>query len=167
MRIVALVVALVACVHAGLWALSEKKVSAPDIDGLLASMSYAPFQGATHADQAQTSVAQIRSDMRMLRAIPAQSEPIPRPGGVELVPPIAAEFGVKVTAGAWLDTNTERNEREIRSVIELARRNSNVARPSWSATSDRIRGEIVAARQRDADARRERADRGRPHCLPS
>jgi len=66
MRIVALVVALVSCVHAGLWALSEKKVSAPDIDGLVASMSYAPFQGATHADQAQTSVAQIRSDMRML-----------------------------------------------------------------------------------------------------
>ena len=34
-------------------------------------------------------------------------------GGVELVPPVAAEFGLKVTAGAWLDTNQQRNEREI------------------------------------------------------
>jgi len=126
MRIVALVVALVSCVHAGLWALSEKKVSAPDIDGLVASMSYAPFQGATHADQAQTSVAQIRSDMRMLSRHTRAVRTYSSTGGVELVPPIAAEFGVKVTAGAWLDTNTERNEREIRSVIELARRNSNV-----------------------------------------
>jgi exo-beta-1,3-glucanase (GH17 family)/cellulose synthase/poly-beta-1,6-N-acetylglucosamine synthase-like glycosyltransferase len=126
MRIVALVVALVACVHAGLWAFSERKVSAPDIDGPLASMSYAPFAGATHADEAKTSVAQIRSDLRMLarhtRAIRTYSST----GGVELVPPVAAEFGLKVTAGAWLDTNTARNEREMRSVIELARRNSNV-----------------------------------------
>ena len=126
MRIVALVVALVACVHAGLWAISEKKVSAPDIDGPLASMSYAPFAGATHADEAKTSVAQIRSDLQLLsrhtRAIRTYSST----GGVELVPPVAAEFGLKVTAGAWLDTNTSRNEREMRSVIELARRNPNV-----------------------------------------
>jgi glucan 1,3-beta-glucosidase len=126
MRIVALVVALVACVHAGLWALSEKKVSAPDIDGPVASMSYAPFQGATHADEAKTSVAQIRSDLRMLarhtRAVRLYSST----GGVDLVPPVAAEVGLKVTAGAWLDTNQQRNEREIRAAIELARRNSNV-----------------------------------------
>lgn len=126
MRLVAVVVALVACVHAGLWALSEKRIPAPDIEGLVASMSYAPFQGATHADQARTSVAQIRSDLRLLaqhtRAIRIYSST----GGVELVPPVAAEFGLKVTAGAWLDTNKQRNEREVRAAIELARRNSNV-----------------------------------------
>ena len=33
--------------------------------------------------------------------------------GAELVPPIAAEFGLKVTVGAWIDKNAERNEREI------------------------------------------------------
>ena len=126
MRIVALVVALVACVNAGLWALSEKRISAPDIDGPLASMSYAPFQGATHADQAQTSVAQIRSDLRMLARHTHAVRTYSSTGGVELVPPVAAEAGLKVTIGAWLDTNAQRNEREIRSVIELARRNSNV-----------------------------------------
>lgn len=126
MRLVAVVVALVACMHAGLWALSEKRIPAPDIEGPVASMSYAPFQGATHADQAKTSIAQIRSDLRMLaqhtRAVRIYSST----GGVELVPPIAAEFGLRVTAGAWLDTNKERNEREIRAVIELAKRNPNV-----------------------------------------
>jgi exo-beta-1,3-glucanase (GH17 family)/cellulose synthase/poly-beta-1,6-N-acetylglucosamine synthase-like glycosyltransferase len=126
MRIVALVVALVACVHAGLWAFSEKRISAPDIDGPVASMSYAPFQGATHADKAQTSVAQIRSDLKMLSRYTRAIRTYSSTGGVELVPPIAAEFGLKVTAGAWLDTNRERNDREVRSVIELARRNSNV-----------------------------------------
>src|ERR1700733_11535926 len=42
------------------------------------------------------------------------------------IPPIAAEFGLKVTVGAWIDKNQDRNEREIRSALDLARHNSNV-----------------------------------------
>ena len=45
---------------------------------------------------------------------------------MELVPPIAAEFGLKVTVGAWIDKNADRNEREIEAAIKLAKRNSNV-----------------------------------------
>ncbi|HLA21321.1 MAG TPA: glycosyltransferase, partial [Pseudolabrys sp.] len=47
-------------------------------------------------------------------------------GGVELVPGIASEFGLRVTVGAWIDKDKDRNERELRSVIDLAKRNSNV-----------------------------------------
>ena len=47
-------------------------------------------------------------------------------GGVELVPGIASEFGMRVTVGAWIDKNQDRNEREIRSVIDLAKRHSNI-----------------------------------------
>ena len=47
-------------------------------------------------------------------------------GGIELVPPIANEFGLKVTVGAWIDKNAERNEREIDAAIDLAKHNSNV-----------------------------------------
>ena len=42
------------------------------------------------------------------------------------MPPIAAEFGLKVTVGAWIDKDKDRNKREIEAVIDLARRNSNV-----------------------------------------
>ena len=55
-------------------------------------------------------------------------------GGVELVPPIADEFGLKVTVGAWIDKNVERNEREMLPRIDLAKHNSNVNRRSSSAT---------------------------------
>jgi cellulose synthase/poly-beta-1,6-N-acetylglucosamine synthase-like glycosyltransferase/exo-beta-1,3-glucanase (GH17 family) len=47
-------------------------------------------------------------------------------GGQELVPGIAAQYGLRVTVGAWIDKNKDRNEREIRSAIDLARRHSNV-----------------------------------------
>lgn len=126
MRLVAFVVALVAIVHAALWALAEKRVAAPDIEGMLASVSYAPFAGTTHADKAQTSAAQIRSDLHILAPITRAVRTYSATQGVELVPGIANEFGLKVTAGAWLDNDAKRNEREIRSVIELARRHSNI-----------------------------------------
>jgi hypothetical protein len=42
MRTVAAVLALVLCVHAGLWALLRTNASAPDFKGQLASVSYAP-----------------------------------------------------------------------------------------------------------------------------
>ncbi len=126
MRFVAFVVALVACVHAGVWAFSEQKLSAPDIQGPVQSMSYAPFAGATHADKAQTSIAQIRSDLRILSPLTRAVRTYSATAGVELVPQVAAEFGLKVTAGAWLDNNRERNERELRAVVDLARRHSNI-----------------------------------------
>jgi cellulose synthase/poly-beta-1,6-N-acetylglucosamine synthase-like glycosyltransferase/exo-beta-1,3-glucanase (GH17 family) len=47
-------------------------------------------------------------------------------GGVELVPGIASEFALRVTAGAWIDKNQDRNEREIHSVVDLAKRHSNI-----------------------------------------
>ena len=42
------------------------------------------------------------------------------------MPDIAAEFGLRVTVGAWIDKDKARNEREIRSVIDLSHRHSNI-----------------------------------------
>jgi cellulose synthase/poly-beta-1,6-N-acetylglucosamine synthase-like glycosyltransferase/exo-beta-1,3-glucanase (GH17 family) len=42
------------------------------------------------------------------------------------VPQIASELGLRVTLGIWLSKDQERTEREIRSAIELAKRNSNI-----------------------------------------
>jgi exo-beta-1,3-glucanase (GH17 family)/cellulose synthase/poly-beta-1,6-N-acetylglucosamine synthase-like glycosyltransferase len=127
MRTVAAVVALVACVHAGLWALGQKSLNAPDIEGQLASVSYAPFASSTNADEGgQATEEQIRSDLTVLAPLTRSIRLYSSTGGVELVPGIAAEFGLRVTVGAWIDKHTERNEREITSAIELAKRHGNV-----------------------------------------
>jgi exo-beta-1,3-glucanase (GH17 family)/cellulose synthase/poly-beta-1,6-N-acetylglucosamine synthase-like glycosyltransferase len=128
MRSVAAVVALVACVHAGLWALSRDHISAPNYDGQLASVSYAPFQGNGHPDAGGAADAEhIRSDLKLLSPLTRAVRTYSATGGVELVPAIANEFGLRVTLGAWLDKDQNRNDREIRSVIDLAHRNSNVS----------------------------------------
>src|SRR5690242_9074319 len=127
MRTVAAVVALVACVHAGLWALMRDTVRAPNFDGQLASVSYAPFENSVHPDRGdQPTAAQIRSDLKTLAPVTRAIRTYSSTGGVEQVPGIAAEFGLRVTTGAWIDKDMERNEREIRSVIDLAKRHSNI-----------------------------------------
>ena len=127
MRTVAAVIALVACVHAGLWALAQDHLSAPNVEGQLASISYAPFGGTAHPDSGtQAQAAQIRADLQMLAPLTRAIRTYSSTGGVELVPGIASEFGLRVTIGAWIDKHQDRNEREIRSVIDLAKRNGNV-----------------------------------------
>src|SRR5579863_6763372 len=127
MRTVAAVLALVACVHAGLWALLRTSVTAPDVPGQLASVSYAPFVNSKHPDYGDRPTAeQIRADLKAIAPYTRAIRTYSSTGGAELIPPIAAEFGLKVAVGAWIDKNKERNEREIRSALELARHNSNV-----------------------------------------
>jgi exo-beta-1,3-glucanase (GH17 family) len=127
MRTVAAVLALVACVHAGLWASLRPKEAAPDFTGQLSSVSYAPFVASQHPDFGdRPTVEQIRADLKAIAPYTRAIRTYSSTGGAELIPPIAAEFGLKVTVGAWIDKNQDRNEREIRSALELARRYSNV-----------------------------------------
>ena len=127
MRTVAAVVALVACVHVGFWALLRDDARAPDFGAQLASVSYAPFEGSAHPDSGTFArAAQIRSDLKLLAPLTRAIRTYSATGGVELVPGIATEFGLRVTAGAWIDKNKDRNEREIRSVIDLSKRHSNI-----------------------------------------
>jgi exo-beta-1,3-glucanase (GH17 family)/cellulose synthase/poly-beta-1,6-N-acetylglucosamine synthase-like glycosyltransferase len=127
MRAVVAVLLFVTAVHAALWGAFRDKQQAPDFTGILPSVSYAPFEGTAHPDVDNIPNAEkIRADMKRLAPLTRAIRLYSSTGGVELVPPIAAEFGIKVTVGAWIDKNADRNAREIESAINLAKRNSNV-----------------------------------------
>src|SRR3984957_14085278 len=98
MRTVVAVLALVACVHAGLWALLRTKDTGPNFTGPLASGSYAPFAYSSPPDTGQHPTAeQIRADLKAIAPYTRAIRLYSSTGGAELVPPIAAEFGLKVT----------------------------------------------------------------------
>ena len=90
MRTVAAVLALVACVHAGLWALLRTTETAPDVTGQLASVSYAPFADSSHPDTGQRPTAeQIRADLKAIAPYTRAIRTYSSTGGGELV----TEFG--------------------------------------------------------------------------
>jgi len=127
MRTVAAVLALVACVHAGLWALLRPQGTAPAYTGQLASISYSPFKDSSHPGSGpRPTAAQIRADLAAIAPYARAIRTYSATGGAELIPPIAAEFGLKVTVGAWIDKDQARNQREIASALSLARHYSNV-----------------------------------------
>jgi len=127
MRAVVAVLVFVTAAHAALWGIFQDRQQAPDFTGMLPSVSYAPFEGTAHPDVDNIPTAEkIRSDLKKLSTMTRAIRLYSSTGGVEMVPPIAAEFGLKVTLGAWIDKNTDRNEREIDAAINLARKNSNV-----------------------------------------
>src|SRR6476469_3872039 len=127
MRSVAAVVALVVCVHAGLWSLLQRQQAVANIDAPLASVSYSPYAQSQHPDYGdRPTPEQIRADLKILSPYTNTIGTYSSTGGGELVPAIAAEFGLKGTLGIWIDKNEARNEREIQAAIALARRYSNV-----------------------------------------
>ncbi len=127
MRAVVAVLLVVAAVHAALWGVLRDKQEAPDFRGILPSVSYAPFEGTAHPDVDNIPNAEkIRADLKTLAPLTRAIRLYSSTGGVEMVPPIANEVGLKVTVGAWIDKNVDRNEREIVSAIDLAKHNGNV-----------------------------------------
>src|SRR6201989_3392960 len=127
MRAVVAVLVCVAAAHAALWGGLREKQQAPDFRGILPSVSYSPFEGTGHPDVDNLPNAdRIRADVKTLAPLTRAIRLYSSTAGVEMVPPIANEVGLKVTVGAWIDKNADRNEREMLSAIDLARRNSNV-----------------------------------------
>src|SRR6266403_499833 len=127
MRAVVAVLLCVSALHAAMWGLLRDKQQAPDFKGILPSVSYAPFEGTAHPDVDNIPNSEkIRTDLKTLAPLTRAIRLYSSTGGVEMVPPIANEVGLKVTVGAWIDKNVDRNEREMLSAIDLAKRNSNV-----------------------------------------
>lgn len=125
MRVVAAVGVLIACIHTAFWAVSRDVVGAPVFDGQLASVSYTPF--ASHPDSGKAATAeQIRTDLKAIAPLTRSVRTYSSTAGTELVPEIAREFGLRVSVGAWVDKNTDRNDREIRAVVDLARKHRNI-----------------------------------------
>jgi cellulose synthase/poly-beta-1,6-N-acetylglucosamine synthase-like glycosyltransferase/exo-beta-1,3-glucanase (GH17 family) len=118
------IVSLVACLHFAFWALNKTDATAASVEGRLPSISYNRFAPAGST----VSEAQIRAD---LTAIAAEADAIRTYGstqGLERVPAIAAELGLKVTLGVWIGRDAVRNEREIVTALALARQYPNVTR---------------------------------------
>ena len=124
---VILILGLVAGLHLAVWGLAEPRATAAVVEGKLPSVSYNRFAKRSSGDLA-VSEAQIRTD---LTAIAKQAKAVrtyASTQGLERVPEIAAELGLAVTLGIWIDKDEVRNEREIETALDLARHHPNVTR---------------------------------------
>jgi exo-beta-1,3-glucanase (GH17 family) len=93
MRTVVAVIALVACAHAGFWALTRKQIAATDFEGQLTSVSYSPFANVAHPDKGVLPKPEdIRADLKAIAPYTKGIRLYSSTGGVEMVPGIAADL---------------------------------------------------------------------------
>jgi exo-beta-1,3-glucanase (GH17 family)/cellulose synthase/poly-beta-1,6-N-acetylglucosamine synthase-like glycosyltransferase len=124
--LVAVVVALATALHASVWLLMHEQVSPPNANGALPSISFSPINPKHDGESDKTSEAQIRSDLAAIAPYTRSVRTYSVSNGLDRVPPLAAEVGLRVTLGAWINEWEEQNEREIESAIALAKEYRNI-----------------------------------------
>ena len=89
----------------------------------VACLSYAPFRrpGETPFDpDARVPIERLRADLQILRSHTDCVRTYSVSQGLEAVPAIARELGMRVLLGIWIGRDAAQNQREIARAIEIA-----------------------------------------------
>ena len=119
-----------ALAHLAAWAWVFRAHDLPNWQGsMLAGVSFSPY-GRDQSPEAGDPLthAEIARDLDLLQDSVGQIRTYSALGGLQAVPPMAAQHGLSVTAGAWIGEDADRNRRELDSVVDLARRGGAVER---------------------------------------
>ena len=124
-----LIVAGFALLTVALWGIANRPTAEPAWPSRLQGFAFQPYQKDQDAiAQDEPTIAQIDSDLALLEGKTNAIRTYSTLGTVGQVPALAKRHGIRVTLGAWLDTDRVRNEREIEQAIRLAKQHRNVVR---------------------------------------
>jgi exo-beta-1,3-glucanase (GH17 family) len=117
---------LTAAVVAAAWWWLGRPLDAPEAasdPGRIQCMSYTPFRdGETPLDKTTHAAAdRIEADLVKLARLTGCIRTYATDNGLDQVPPIAQQFGVKVLQGLWLDRDRKKNRVQIDTAIALAK----------------------------------------------
>ncbi|MDP3846606.1 MAG: glycosyltransferase [Pseudomonas sp.] len=119
----------IAALFTGIWALYNRPVSAPEWPEQISGFSFSPFQQNQNPQKnIYPNDEQIRADLELLSKQTDSIRTYSTEGSLANIPRLAEEFGLRVTVGAWIGLDLERNEREVAKVIELANNSRSVVR---------------------------------------
>src|SRR5271166_6064174 len=110
-------------------------------------LSYAPFRGAQSPLAPGTHVerAQIEEDLARLVTVTKCVRTYSITHGLDQIPAVAEQFGLKVILGLWLSSDRAKNKAEMDGVIALAKRYPRVISAIVVGNEVLLRGELSAA----------------------
>ena len=102
--------------------------SAPDVQARVNGLTYAPFGRDDAPWVREVPAAElIAADLKQLAGVTHQIRTYSAAQFPQL-PDLAAQNGLRVTLGAWLNGDVDNNEREIAAALQAARSHKNVTR---------------------------------------
>jgi exo-beta-1,3-glucanase (GH17 family)/cellulose synthase/poly-beta-1,6-N-acetylglucosamine synthase-like glycosyltransferase len=139
-----LVVAVFAMITYALWARLNRPEHEPEWPRRIQGVAYSPYQaGQTPWSGEPPTDAQIDADLALFRDKAHAIRTYSVLNTQADIPALAAKHDLSVALGAWMGTDHERNEYELKKVIELARDNRNVVRV-FVGNEVLLRGELPA-----------------------
>ncbi len=122
------IAAIMAVVAAGSWSWFNRPLDLQDAPERISGFAYSGFQ--RNQDPTKLIFANSRELSADLALLAAQTNRIRTYSSIDHaeVPRLAADHGLTVAAGAWLDTRAMNNEDEIAALIKAVRENRNVNR---------------------------------------
>jgi exo-beta-1,3-glucanase (GH17 family)/cellulose synthase/poly-beta-1,6-N-acetylglucosamine synthase-like glycosyltransferase len=123
-----LLAAMVALANYLFWSDLGRTSTAPDVSPRVNGLTYAPFGRDDAPWVREVPAAElIATDLKQLTAVTSQIRTYSAAQFSEL-PALAAQNGLRVTLGAWLNGESENNEREIAAALQAARAHKSVTR---------------------------------------
>ncbi|HET7798224.1 MAG TPA: glycosyltransferase, partial [Nevskia sp.] len=116
----------IALLNVAMWTWLNRPIEVPDWPGKVAGFSYAPYQRYQNPNNGiYPTIEEIDADLKLLakytdriRTYSALENPV--------IPAIAKKYGLKVTAGTYLDHRDQHDDDEIAALIQLVRDNDNI-----------------------------------------
>src|SRR5262245_33226701 len=129
MRRTVSILVLVGLANLAVFALLNRPIDPPAWTGVIPGVSFSPYRvGQGPVDKVFPTVEQIREDLRGLAPHTRSVRTYTSLDGMDQIPRLANEVGLAVTAGAWIDADRVKNDRELHKLIASARANPNVNR---------------------------------------
>ncbi len=124
---------LIACAFAlvtvGTWAWLNRPESEPEWPHKVWGFALSPYQAGQNAIKEEYPTREeIASDLDVLKGKTRAIRTYTVAGTIGLVPELAAERGLNVALGVWIDSRRERNEAELAKAIELCKTHRNIVR---------------------------------------
>jgi exo-beta-1,3-glucanase (GH17 family)/cellulose synthase/poly-beta-1,6-N-acetylglucosamine synthase-like glycosyltransferase len=141
-----LIALLVVCLgSAVLWASLDHPLDAPDWTGPMRGISYSP-SGLYNEDQLNEGVSAdvIRRDLEHISTFSKRIRTYTVDAGLDAVPYIAKEFGMKVSLGIWLSDDLQLNEQSMAKGIKAVNDNPGVVDRVFVGNEVILRGELTA-----------------------
>ena len=137
--------AIIAAANWGFWSLMNRPPESEPWSGPVGGFAFNGFRlGQSPDEQVFPTEEELEQDVEMLSHYSRRIRTYGATNGLEAVPALAARFGMTVTPGAWLSTYKDRNDLEIKSLIQMTRTNSNIDRV-MVGNETQLRGDLSPA----------------------
>ena len=124
-----LIAALFATLTFAVWAYLNRPTPEPPWPKRIQGFAFSPFRANEDPTLFEMPTdAEIDADLQLLEGNVNAVRTYSVGGTLSDVPELADRHGLNVALGAWLDANRDKNEEQLRTVIDLAKTHQNVVR---------------------------------------